>query len=126
MGLSQAVPLLSRESLGTRLSSPVCDDSCIYRYTSFLILVADIPVGKHPNDNTIESDHQMSDIVESEQLETDITTCVTLLKLTVLLSVMHVNHAYPFLCNTSKKDTVIWLLRCKHYMAIASSQAGQD
>ena len=30
--------------------------------------------------------------------------------------------SYPFLCNTSKKVTVTWL-RCKHCVAIASSQA---
>ena len=79
---------------------------------------------KHPNDNNIESNHQRSDIIlwKSVHLETDIITCNHMLKLTILLSVMHVNHTH-FSATPLKKATVTWL-RCKHCMAIASSHAG--
>ena len=45
----------------------------------------------------------------------------------LLLSVMHVNHIHfsAMQADTSKKVTVTWLLRCKQYMVIASSRAGQ-
>ena len=60
-------------------------------------------------------------------LETDITTCSHIAKIhtqAFLLSVTHVNHTYlsAMQADTSEKVTVTWLLRCKHYIVIASSQ----
>ena len=61
-------------------------------------------------------------------IETDITVLVvTLLNFIIKPSAFSDTcKSYPFLCNGSKKVTVTWLLRCKYYMAIASSQARQD
>ena len=45
----------------------------------------------------------------------------------LLLLVTHINHTHfsAMQADTSKKVTVTRLLRCKHYMVIASSQADQ-
>ena len=72
------------------------------------------------------------DIVEKHTSIVRLTSLlvVTLPKFTLksfLLSLTHVNHTHfsAMQADTSKKVTVTWLLRCKHYMVIASSQAGQ-
>ena len=66
----------------------------------------------------------------SIHLETDIITCRQHCRnshSSLLPSVMHVNHTHfsTMQADTSKKVTVIGCWRCKHYMVIASSQAGQ-
>ena len=64
----------------------------------------------------------------SIHLEMDITTCSHIAEIHAQafcwLSVTHVNHIYfsAIQADTSEKVTVTWLLRCKHYMVIASSQ----
>ena len=64
-------------------------------------------------------------------LETDITTCSHIAEIEtqacMLLSVMHVNHTHSsaMQADTSKKVKVTWLLRCKHHIVKASTQAGQ-
>ena len=58
----------------------------------------------------------------SVHLETDVTTCSHIEIDNSAFS--DARKSYLFLCNTSKKVIVTWL-RCKHCMAIASSQAGQ-
>ena len=59
--------------------------------------------------------------------ETDIPTCSHIAEIytqVFLLSVTHVNHTHfsAMQADTSKRVTVTWLLRCKHYMVIASSR----
>ena len=58
---------------------------------------------------------------KSVHLETDMTTCSHIAEIDNS-TFSDACKSYPFLRNTSKKVTVTWL-RCKHCIAIASSQA---
>ena len=63
----------------------------------------------------------------SVHLEMDITICSHIAEIhaqAFCFSVTHVNHTYfsAMQADTSEKVTVTWLLKCKHYMVIASSQ----
>ena len=79
-----------------------------------LILLA-IQYSKHPIDKNIESNHQPSELWISVIWGLTSLLVATLLKLMLKLSAISDSYkSYPFLCNTSKKRAVTWLLRCKH------------
>ena len=66
---------------------------------SLICWPSDIPVEKHPNDNNIESNHQRSYIVEKHTsgdayIWRLTSVLVVTLKLTILLSVTHVNRTH--------------------------------
>ena len=92
-------------------------------YTLWFCWPSDILVGKHPMTIKLNPTTRHQTLWRSIYLETDIITCSHSAEIDNS-AFSDACKPYPFLCNTSKKVIVMWLLICKHYIAIASSQSG--